>query len=491
MSSEIQKVLDIEPERLAAIAVYEKAQAPTLQITTVLGVFGTVCAFGLAGSIAAVGIAAAAGLFIAKELMTLVSIHQAGERRDFNGVLGRLPKQRRRQLMTMALEMIEDEQPAIAPAKAIDTTAVDVSTPFKLADLKPSEPAPVPQGDDLDRYWDAPVASPADDTPVSGFDVADDLSGIPEEDLAKTIGLDPSDESNYLFVGRSGSGKTSFILNAMSNRLIKDTKTQWLILNGKPERGNNWGGLTETRSYLSVNTEERAVTALKYLTQYQKKLAEWQDSGARHTSLFVVADEVNNQRSLLDEKEAKIHSKYLALVATQGRSEGCGLWLSTHSHLVSDVGLNRQVQTSFQVVALGREGKLESVAAAIADPYIIRDEELRAQLKAKLRIFNNLGGQGAIAFTTQGGNTRLVRLPVYSKNVQIAPQGDRHDAVVSSCDSTAANISPEDQALIGKMKALKAEHPNWGKVAVLTAATGRRPGGSPEYVRAQELYSQV
>lgn len=240
---------------------------------------------------------------------------------------------------------------------------------------------------------------------------------FPLEDLAQTIADSPSDESNFLFVGKSRSGKTSIIVNTMAK---KPVDTDWYIFNGKPEQDNNWGGLTASPyDYWSVNGEEKAIAMLTQFRSLVRALQGWQDSGEDHYPMFVVADEINNQRLLLNDKNQKVLDKTISLYSTQCMSERSGLWISTHTHNVDAIGLDKKLQTSFQVVALGREGKYGTLEACIDDRFVVRSKRKRDELREKLDAYVASGGNGALAFTDQGGDARIVRLPHYSKNVQI------------------------------------------------------------------------
>lgn len=501
----------VSTQELASAINAEEASAPQHQLVVLGAMVGGIVLWQTVSPAIAIAVVIAAMGNIAQTFGKMIGVANAAADDDMDALLSKLPAKRRAKLMKSYLQGLKaqqeaidvpvtedssDEQPAIAPAKPVDTTAVDVSAPFKLADLKaPVEPAPAvtPQDDNLDRYWGAPVDAPA----VAEFDMADELSAIPAEDLAQTIGQCPEDESNFIFVGKSRSGKTSMIINAMKAKEQWTKKTSvFMILNGKPERDNQWGGLVGTTCYYAINNRDRALNGFKIMDRLVRKLGEWQDNPVKHPSLFVVADEVNNQQILLPTKQRPEYSELLSLFATQCMSERSGLWLSSHSHLVSDVGLNRQIQQSFQVVALGREGKYETITAVLDDQYIIRDMDLRMALKTQLRDYVSQGNTGAIAFTNQGGNPRLVALPQYSKNLTIFSLGARKQEAQGEVNqggptTDAPVVDDADSALIEKMKALKTEHPDWGKVDVLKAATGRKPGGSPEYVKAQELYEVI
>ncbi len=244
---------------------------------------------------------------------------------------------------------------------------------------------------------------------------------FPVEDLALTIAESDSDEQNFLFVGKSRSGKTSILVNAMSQKTLKNQGlVDWFVFNGKPERENRWGGLVDSpNDYWAVNSDERAIEMLGQFKACVSVLQQWQDSNAQHYPMVICMDEVNNQRNLLPKQQQQEFDRRLSLFATQCMSERSGLWLSTHSHNVDDIGLNRKLQQSFQVVCVGRNGKYESIAAVLDDEYIIRDRDLRQALKAQLQAYTHTGEKGAIAFTNLGGSSRLVKLPHYSKDVTL------------------------------------------------------------------------
>lgn len=511
--SSLNKIIPISAEELATTSIRNDASSFKYQGLTIATVLSTLVGISAGGIL----LGGTLGLFflgvLASQFLRLVSLNNAGEQGDLEGVIRRLKKKERVQVLNFAKEQLvgHNEPLATMPSPIITLPAdhiADASTMVAAPAPQQEEaiaPPPIQPPVDANPFTPAdlvaqedPVSEPQEEENPFQFDAPAlddhlDFCEIPSEDLASLIGNCPQDEANYLFVGKSRSGKTTFLLNAMAARLNARKDTGFVILNGKPERENDWGGLRNGKGYLAVNTEERAAIALKRVVVFQKKLAEWQDGGDPHNPLFIVADEVNNQMALLSEKESAIYAKYLGLIATQCMSEGCGLWISTHSPLVSDIRLNRQQQNSFQIVALGREGKYESIEACLSDPYIVRDEALRSNLREQLRSYKNSGSRDAIAFTTQGGNPRLVRLPHYSKDLRLVDNSVPQPAAPAPQPEPPADNAPEfsseDQELIAKMKAIKAEQPDWGKVAILRAATGKSPGGDRLWNRAKDLYN--
>lgn len=509
MTHPISEATGISAEQLANAAIVKQAQSPIYPGLTIGGLVATTLVYGVAGATlipVITGAVFALGLFMSAG--RLFSIYNAGECDDFDGVLKRLPKNDRKRFMSALAQQIDRQEQAMAlPAASdhIDTEAVEIGgeNPFQMdaVPVPAFEPEPIdPQQDDLSQYWDVPVNDEA------VLDLSDGSSNVlPLEDLAQTIGQCPEDESNFIFVGKSRSGKTSMILNAMKAKETWTKKTSaFIILNGKHEHTTNWGGLVDTTAYHAINTRDRAQQGFSIVNKLVAKLQEWQDNPKNHPSLFLVADEVNNQRTMLPKAQREDYSENLSLFATQCMSERSGLWLSSHSHLVNDVGLNRQIQQSFQIVALGRNGKYESIAAVLDDPYIIRDNDTKSALKDQLRNYVSQGGNGAIAFTNQGGDNRLVALPNYTKDLEIFSIGAAHKANPvepkatqdeSTSDGAIAPSPPsfteDEQLLIEKMRSLKAEHPDWGKTAIVCAATGKAPGENKLYKTAVKLYGDA
>ena len=234
------------------------------------------------------------------------------------------------------------------------------------------------------------------------------VHGLSVENLASTLAQSP--ELNALIVGRSQSGKSTFINAALE---VICGKLPY-ILDGKPERTNTYAGLkADPNIYLAVNSKDAAMEAIARWENVLELLRKGQ-SGDPLPQL-VVMDELNNQRLLLDNKDGKTLDEAIALFSTQVMCQGGGIWLSSHSHLVSDVGLNRQLQTSYAVIALGRNGRYSSIEAVLDDSLVIRSKVAREALKAQLTAYRDNGGNGAIAFTNLGGDDRLVVLPDYSK----------------------------------------------------------------------------
>jgi len=79
----------------------------------------------------------------------------------------------------------------------------------------------------------------------------------------------------------------------------------------------------------------------------------------------------------MTDNDRKAFDKKISLCATQSMSEQSGLWISTHSHAVYDIGLNKRLQQGFQIIVLGSQGKYESIGYAIDDEYLVRNKDLR------------------------------------------------------------------------------------------------------------------
>lgn len=261
---------------------------------------------------------------------------------------------------------------------------------------------------DLKQYG-CQVDDESIDVPFHEVDQAlRDSYGIQQENLAHSLARSP--ELNAIIVGRSRSGKSTFINAALG---VIHGKLPY-ILDGKPERTNSYAGLkADPNVYLAVNSKDAAMEAIARWENVLELLRKGQTG--EPLPQLVVMDEVNNQRLLLDSKDGKVLDDAIALFSTQVMGQGGGIWLSSHSHLVSDVGLNRQLQTSYAVIALGRDGRYSSIEAVLDDALVIRSKVAREALKSQLTAYRDNGGNGAIAFTNLGGDDRLVVLPDYSK----------------------------------------------------------------------------
>lgn len=229
---------------------------------------------------------------------------------------------------------------------------------------------------------------------------------IAVEDLASLLAQ--STILNCIIVGGSQCGKTTFT-NAALRAIAQQPSPRPFLFDGKPKPSNNWGGLKDGLQYLAVNTNDRAAIAFEMWKEIADELTRIQDGGQGVVSLPVV-DEINNQRILLPKTSQEDLDKLISRFATQVQEFGGGVWLTSHSHLVEDLGFNRQMQNSFAIIALGKDGRNQSVEACIDDALIIRNRETRKALKAQLAAYQ---GKGAIAFTNLGGSPRIVALPDY------------------------------------------------------------------------------
>lgn len=214
------------------------------------------------------------------------------------------------------------------------------------------------------------------------------------------------------------------------------------IFNGKPEADVDWGGLrASSNDYMAVNTPERALDMVYKFKSLHRVLTGWQDGDdPEHAPMLALFDEVNNQRLCIP--KVKIHigadegsslaelkgtqqakdafDETMKLFITQCRSERSGCWIMTHSYLVENIGLDRQLQSSFSFIILGR-ASYELIAGAIRDAALISSaatrERLREQYEAVIPL---LPPKTPIALTNVDGPWRLVRLPRYEKQVFIA-----------------------------------------------------------------------
>ena len=141
--------------------------------------------------------------------------------------------------------------------------------------------------------------------------------GIQVENLAHTLAHSP--ELNAIIVGRSRSGKSTFINAALG---MSSGKLPY-ILDGKPERTNSYAGLkSDPNIYLAVNSKDAAQEAIARWENVLELLRQGQEGDP--LPQLVVMDEVNNQRLLLDNKDGRVLDEEIALFASHVVGQGGG-----------------------------------------------------------------------------------------------------------------------------------------------------------------------
>jgi hypothetical protein len=291
------------------------------------------------------------------------------------------------------------------------------------------------------------INSPADK--VTGgkqeaLDQEPDGSIIPVEDLAQSIADADIDEGNILFAARSRAGKTTLIGNAIYRKHQRHNgNIDFRIFDGKGGKDVKFAGLERSpKDYTLVNTEAAAAQMMGEFSGVLGALAAYQTEPEHHFPMVCIHEELNHQRVLLPKKRREQLNENVARYATQGMGEEFYHWLSSHSHYVEEVGLNRMIQQCYRIVALGRNGKYESLQFVLEDEKVIRDKGTRDRLKAQLQEYIASGGKGTIAFTNLEGNPRLVTLPFYSKNVLISNTNEAlNDEPLAS--PSEARIAPD------------------------------------------------
>jgi|GEM_PF-5883251 len=113
-------------------------------------------------------------------------------------------------------------------------------------------------------------------------------------------------------------------------------------------------------------------------------------------------------------KEAE--NQLLAVVTElicMGAEDKINLWVLGQSHLVKQLELDTSIQANMGVYAKSRNGYYQSVKAAIADQYLVRNPVVRKRLQEQLDAYQrnpNYDKILPIAFSTLGGNA-LYTLP--------------------------------------------------------------------------------
>lgn len=312
--------------------------------------------------------------------------------------------------------------------------AKSITTPFR----------PQLSGDTLDEITDPSdkVGGTSDEALQPSQVEALMSQGIPEEDIAQAIAnADALQHMNVAIAGDTGSGKTSVTVNALKAKhdaLQGNIDIQ--IFNGKPEADNNWGGFKGSpMDYLAVNSPDRALEMLEKFRALRGVLTKWQDGHQpKHAPMLCLFDEVNNQRLFMPKVKIpvegdglmshlrgsqwalEVFDETMKLFVTQCRSEKSGVWIMTHSYLVDNIGLDRQLQRSFSYVVLGLLS-YDLISSAINDADLITSKATRDRLREQFEIVvPTLPKRTPLALTNVGGRWRLVRLPRYKKSVYIA-----------------------------------------------------------------------
>lgn len=451
----------VSTQELASAINAEEASAPQHQLVVLGAMVGGIVLWQTVSPAIAIAVVIAAMGNIAQTFGKMIGVANAAADDDMDALLAKLPAKRRAKLMKSYLQGLKaqqesidvlvteeslDKQPAIAPSQSAR------SMPALTVGYE--QPSNEPQASSF--LVDEPQGTVTQSTPF-GFDDWD--AAIP--DNTPVISLALFDQyPTILIYGAPGSGKTTFA-RAIAARRAK-AKHRILVLDPHANPANwpypiagagmNFDEITKKIKGFEFWVKKRYEAYAKGVTEFEP--------------LTFICDEMTNWGVRVGPAAAELVKSSLS----DTRKVNMGVVYIGHDRTLTALG---------DVKGLSQ----------------LRDSAL-LEVKLEAQVCHQTGkavptGYGYLKLP--GGYSSKVRIPSL-KELEAEMSGVEKQQVAPSPDATtttAADISPEDQALIEKMRSLKAEHPDWGKVAIITAATGRKPGGAAEYVKAQELYSQV
>lgn len=253
---------------------------------------------------------------------------------------------------------------------------------------------------------------------------------LPEEDIARLYAkntTDPGLISNLLITAEPGCGKSSLICALMHYCLeANNGSVDFTVVAGKkpdPSEDPGYCGFEDEvgQDYIE-GYDYRSTPSVR---ERQETLNEFCLQDARPFPTITINDEWNNTlkcASAYDKifkpkvKELDLIKELKAIRLTQGRSRRVVDIDTSHSALVEDLGLNRQLQHAYQKVILGRANKTSAISRSFTKTIIGSEAEaeiLKQQWEeyfAKAHPYN----QGVVALTNIGtGKWRLIRLPDY------------------------------------------------------------------------------
>ena len=243
------------------------------------------------------------------------------------------------------------------------------------------------------------LATPTQDEPV-------DVPAIVAEEIVS------GSSAGHLFLScKTGSGKTTLI-RALIRRMLEHESCQIIVADPK---GSHWMGLEKTDCVCRVHNNGETRNLLAWVdtikAELERRIRERSETGQPTTAarIILILDEWPTLYGMA--KEEKIDEALmlgLNYLVRMGREDLIGVWVVGQSHLVTESGFSRTTQNNFDLIALGRGKKLQSVAAMAADTYVVRGAKRRQELAQEIEALGE--PETPVAFLSSGGG-ELCRLP--------------------------------------------------------------------------------
>jgi hypothetical protein len=236
--------------------------------------------------------------------------------------------------------------------------------------------------------------------------VPDAVSVLPQSrDVAGEIA---AADGHACIVAKTRSGKTTLMIDGIRRDLAMGR--QVFLIDGKGDRRlQQLQGIT----YLQVNRPERVPKLMALLDGILQQLAARQD-GAQGQQLALWIDEHNLVRAAAaqyaklakrakDSEGAEVEGDYLMgleRLLLQGASAGIYARLSSHTSRVADLGFNTGVLDSVSFIALGRQGRNESLDDLLLYQFKGRSKQALEQQLEQLTAQAHLLGETPLILTT-------------------------------------------------------------------------------------------
>jgi hypothetical protein len=302
---------------------------------------------------------------------------------------------------------------------------------------QPAEPAqPEPES------FDGAELPEGEDTwePFNAGDV-----GIQEEDIAQLMAersLTPDHCGTILIACPKGTGKSNLLRAAISYAHNLNSDIEFNVFNGKEDRDQT-GQITSTYCGLERDSQRYINSGDHYRVdatfQRFQRITEALEKPFERPRINIleeynnslIAAETATKLQRLEEQMKPIKERepvpdYADFIAvgtslrtTKGRSKLIADWITSHSGLVQDIGLNTKLQHSVTNLVLARGDKTGAIEdALIGSRPLVKNPALRKQLYETFQQWEN-GSENrsrVVFLTNMGGRWRLGFLPHYPDN---------------------------------------------------------------------------